>query len=329
MKRLEFYKCKWLVLLVCLLTPFNVSGQKQEPEETIRVDSDLVDLNVSVVSLDPQKESPNLQQKDFLILEDGKPQEISFFATAETPFDLVLLLDLSGSTKDKLKLIRDSAKRFVEATRQTDRVAVVSFTRSVQLVCPLTLDRSRLRKSINDIEQPEGGTNFWDALGYVVTVLHANANNSRRSAVVVMTDGVDNALPDVAGDGSQTTFDELISTLNTSQTIVFPVYLDTEEQEMKRHPKLASREAFAMAREQLARIAGTCGSRVYPAKRLEDLDRAYQQVIGDLGRVYSLGYKPTNSNRDGSWRSVSVKIIDRQDVSARTRLGYYAKAYSN
>lgn len=320
-----FTMSRWLGVFVCLLIPALGMAQSPEPVDTIRVDSDLVDLKVSVVSLDPQKQSPELQQKDFLVLEDGKPQEISFFAAADAPFDLVLLLDLSASTKDKLKLIRKSAKRFVDATRPTDRVSVLSFTRSVQIVCPLTLDRTRLKDAIDDIEEPEGGTNFWDALHYVLAVFRASANPLRRSAVVVMTDGVDNALPDVAGDGSQTTFEELLSGLRNSETMVFPIYLDTEEQEIKRHPHLAPRAAFAIARNQLERIAETCGSRSYRASKLEDLDNVYQQVIADLGRVYSLGYKPSNSTRDGRWRSVSVEIVDRQDVAARTRAGYYAK----
>jgi VWFA-related protein len=317
--------CKLFALAVCLLSAAPVLAQAPDSIETIRVDSDLVDLKVSVVSLDPQKQSPELQQKDFLVLEDGKPQEIAFFATADSPFDLVLLLDLSASTKDKLKLIRRSAKRFVDATRPTDRVAVLSFTRSVQVVCPLTLDRSKLKDAIDDIEEPEGGTNFWDALRYVLAILRASASPLRRSAVVVMTDGVDNALPDVAGDGSETTFDELLSVIRNSETMVFPIYLDTEEQEVKRHPHLAPRASYAIARNQLALIAETCGTHGYRAAKLEDLENVYQQVIGDLSRVYSLGYKPSNSTRDGRWRSVTVQIVDRQDVAARTRSGYYAK----
>src|SRR4029077_14957651 len=122
-----------------------------EQIETIRVDSDLVDLKISVVSLNPQKPSVELQQKDFLVLEDGTPQDIAFFAAADTPFDLVLLLDLSGSTNDKLKLIRKSARRFVDATRPIDRVSVVSFTDVVQVVCPLTQDRQLLREQIDHI----------------------------------------------------------------------------------------------------------------------------------------------------------------------------------
>lgn len=324
---LQFRRNRIPSLLLILLLPVVCLGQSPEPVETIRVDSELVDLKVSVVSLNPQNPSAELRQQDFLVFEDGKPQEISFFAAADAPFDLVLLLDLSGSIKDKLKLVRQSAKRFVEATRPIDRVSVVTFTDSVQVVCPLTADRRLLKDSIDDIEKPVGGTKFWDSLRYVLAVLNGSGNSLRRSAVVVMTDGVDNALPDVYGDGSETSFEHLLRIVRASETIVFPIYLDTEDEEYKRHR--TPRSAFAYAREELGQLASASGSRLYRANQLKDLDSVYQQVIGDLGRIYSIGYRPSNASRDGKWRSVSVRILERQDVTARTKQGYYSRTVPN
>jgi VWFA-related protein len=142
-----------------------------------------------------------------------------------------------------------------------------------------------------------------------------------------MTDGVDNALPDVFGDGSQTTFDQLLMMVRDSEVIVFPIYLDTEEEVFKR--TRTPHSAFAIAREQLVQLASTSGSRFYRANQLKDLDDVYQQVIGDLGRIYSIGYRPSNTSRDGKWRSVTVQIHDRQDVTARTKQGYYSKNLPN
>jgi VWFA-related protein len=324
---MQLHRTRILGLLFSLLFPAACLCQSPEQVETIRVDSDLVDLKVSVVSLNPQNPSTELQQKDFLVLEDGTPQDIAFFAAADTPFDLVLLLDLSGSTNDKLKLIKKSARRFVDATRPIDRVSVVTFTDVAQVVCPLTQDRQLLRDQIDHIEKPQGGTKFWDSLRYVLAILNASGNSLRRSAVVVMTDGVDNALPDVFGDGSQTSFDQLLRMVHDSEAIVFPIYLDTEEEVFKR--TRTPRSAFAMARNQLVQLASTSGSRFYRANQLKDLDNVYRQVIGDLGRIYSIGYRPSNTSRDGKWRSVTVQIHDRQDVTARTKQGYYSKNLPN
>jgi VWFA-related protein len=310
--------------MISLFSYPQVSYAQSEPSETIRVDSDLVDLRVSVVRLSPGNPVSDLQQKDFLVFEDGKPQEIVFFAGEDSPFDLVLLLDLSGSSKDKVKLIRNSAKRFVDSTRPMDRVAIVAFADVIKIVSPLTWDRELLKDAIEEIRDPLSGTNFWDSLLYTMTRLISSEKSQRRSAVVVMTDGVDNALPDVYGQGSRTTFAELLDTVGRSDTLVFPIYLDTEEETVRR--SRVPRDAYAIARDQLAQIALTSGTKMYRANKLKDLDLVYEQVIKDLSMVYSVGYKPSNSVRDGKWRSVAVQLIGRQDLTAITKRGYFAKA---
>lgn len=297
-------------------------AQTIEPMERIRIDSDLVDLKVSVVRLNPESPALVLKQEDFQVFEDGKPQEIVFFAGEDAPFDLVLLLDLSGSIADKLKLVKRSAKRFVETMRPLDRIAIVTFSDVPLIESQLTWDRRLLIKSIEKIEEPRGGTNFWDALRYVLDSVLPASQGSRRKAVVVMTDGVDNALPDVFGEGSLTNFGELAEIVARSDSIVFPIYLDTEKEEVKRHRN--PRSAYAIARTQLAQLADSCGTRLYRADKLEDLERVYDQVIRDLGTVYSIGYKPSNTVRDGKWRSVVVQLINAQSLTARTKRGYYA-----
>ncbi len=308
-------------LLAAFCSLFTAQGQTPESVETLRIDTDLVNLNVSVFSLNRSQPAAALQQKDFGVFENGEPQEISFFASAETPFDLVLLLDLSGSTSDKIGLIRKSAKRFVDAARPDDRVAILTFTADIQVVSTLTSDHKALRKSIDDIEKPTGGTNFWDALRFVLEhVLGKSRAEKRRSAVVVMTDGVDNALPDVFGDGSLTTFDELIQIVRSTDTIVLPIYLDTEkEANLHNTPK----SAYVLARQQLALLAAESGSPVYQARKVKDLEGVYEEVIRDLGTVYSIGYRPLNRAADGSWRTVTVKLIGHSELGVRARHGYY------
>ncbi len=316
-----------LVLALLVLLTLSICSRAQEPIDTIRVDSDLVDLKVSVVSLVPKQHSTLLEEKDFLVFEDGARQQISFFAASDAPFDLVLLLDLSGSTSQKINLIRRSAKRFVDATRPNDRVAVVTFTDLARVVSDLSLDRTALKKAIDKIEKPVSGTNFWDALRFVSESVLVSKQTSHRRAVVVMTDGVDNALPDVFGDGSLTPFEELVKIVLRNDVMVFPIYLDTEREEIRK--RRTPREAYGIARGQLMQLAQACGTVVYHAAELKDLDKVYEQVIHDLGTIYSIGYRPTNDARDGTWRSVAVKVPTRQELSARTKSGYYAKTDVN
>ena len=306
-----------------LLFVFVCDVRGQETVETIRIDSDLVDLKVSVLGVGPNTATPLLDQKDFRVLEDGVPQEISFFAAADAPFDLVLLLDLSGSNSKNLKMIRNSAKRFVDAARDVDRIALVTFTDRPALYSSFTLDRRKLKKSIDDMDEAIGGTNFWDSLDYVLRDLIGNGGGLRRSAVVVMTDGVDNALPDVPGPGSRTPFEKLLESIRLSEGIIFPIYLDTEEENVKRYH--VPRAAYAQAREQLGQLASLCGTTLYRAAKLKDLDAVYAQVVRDLSTVYSIGYRPSNKTLDGKWRSVEVQLNSRPDLFARTKRGYHAK----
>jgi VWFA-related protein len=302
---------------------FSSIVRAQDTLETVRIDSDLVDLKVSVLGFAPNTAPPILEPRDFLVLEDGVPQEISFFAAADTPFDLVLLLDLSGSNSKNLKMIRNSAKRFVDAARDVDRIALVTFTDQPALYSSFSLDRKKLKKMIDEMDEAIGGTNFWDAMDYVLRDLIPQGSGLRRSAIVVMTDGIDNALPDVPGPGSRIPFERLLNKIRNSETIVFPIYLDTEEENVKRYH--VPREAYAQAREHLGQIASACGTPMYRANRLSDLDTVYAQVVRDLSTVYSIGYRPTNKSLDGKWRSVEVHLTNRSDVFARTKRGYYAK----
>ncbi len=313
------------LVFLCVFAPLpeNSIAVSQDPIETIRIDSDLVDLKVSVLGFSPNEPPPLLEPRDFLVLEDGVPQEISFFAAADAPFDLVLLLDLSGSNSKNLKMIRNSAKRFVDAARDVDRIALVTFTDQPALYSSFTLDRRKLKKTIDEMDEAIGGTNFWDSMDYVLKDLIPQGSGLRRSAIVVMTDGIDNALPDVPGPGSRLSFEGLLARIRTSESIVFPIYLDTEEENVKRYH--VPRAAYAQARQQLSQIAGVCGTPLYRASRLSDLDEVYAQVVRDLSTVYSIGYRPTNKSLDGKWRNVEVLLIKRSDLFARTKRGYYAK----
>ena len=305
---------------------FAIPAQAQDGIETIRIESELVELKVSVLGVSPATHTPLLDRKDFAVLEDGKPQEIEFFESADAPFDLVLLLDLSGSNSSKLKMIKNSAKRFVDSARPVDRIAVVAFTDRPALYAPFTLDRKKLKRSIDDMDDAVGGTNFWDSLDFVLKHIVVRGPGSHRSAVVVMTDGIDNALTEVPGPGSVIPFETLLKNVRDSETIVFPIYLDTEEEIVKDFKKLrVTRVDYALAREQLGQIASACATTMYRASKLSDLDNLYGQVIRDLSTVYSIGYRPSNKALDGKWRSVEVRLLGQTNLMARTKRGYFAR----
>ncbi len=288
--------------------------------DVVRVDTSLVSLNVSVFNSRLNSFVGALEQKDFKVFENGHEESISYFAATDVPFDLVLLIDLSGSTADKRDLIRKSTRRFIEAARPSDRLAIVTFADTTEVVAPLTADRAKLIEGANSI-QGSGGTRLWDALKYTLDQVIGPKTPGRRRAIVLMTDGVDNALG--GGDvGSEISFADLLEAVRKRDELIIPIYLDTESD----HDFLSSygKRIFENARKTLALLAQESGGLYYTARKITDLNGVYDQVINDLGKVYSLGYKPTNEKRDGSWRPVQIQMVDHSDLKARARPGYYA-----
>ena len=121
--------------------------------------------------------------------------------------------------------------------------------------------------------------------------------------------------------GSQRTFAELLEQVRQTDALIVPIYMDTEENYGNAYMKAP----YENARRALNLLAQESGGSYYHARKISDLEGVYEQVINDLGKVYSLGYKSTNSTRDSSWRWVQVSIINRPELVARTRPGYYAQ----
>ncbi|MEW6732573.1 MAG: VWA domain-containing protein [Acidobacteriota bacterium] len=294
------------------------SGDSEEG--TIKIDTKLVNLNVSVMDRGGRAIT-NLKTDNFQLFEDGVQQQISHFETVNSPFNLVLLIDLSGSIIDKIDILRRAAIRFIEVTRPEDRVAVVTFTRNVQVVCELTNDRQLLRQRLRLMHMPKGGTAFYESLWFTLDQI-LQPVEGERNAIVLLSDGVDNSISVTYPIPSRVTFDQVLRKLQESGTLLFPIYLDTEYENVEQ--EIESPESYALARKQLAAMAEASGGVFIRAARVEHLEGIYEKVAADLRTLYSLAYYPTNATRDGSWRKLKVKV-DKSDVAVRTRRGYYAK----
>lgn len=118
---------------------------------------------------------------------------------------------------------------------------------------------------------------------------------------------------------------QLAGSVNTqvrqTDALIVPIYLDTQHDAGNEFLK----DVYENARRSLNLLAEESGGSYYYARKISDLNGVYEQVINDLGKVYSLGYKPTDTAHDGSWRAVNVSIVNRPDLIARTRPGYYAQ----
>ena len=292
-----------------------------DPGDVIKVETNLVSLNVSVFSSKLKMFVGSLAKEDFRVMENNQEQTVTYFASTDVPFDLVLVIDLSGSTKEKRGLIRKSTLKFIEAARPTDRLAIVTFAGTTNLISPLTLDRAQLAASVLNMEG-DGESHVWDAVKFALDDVLGPKTLERRRAVVLMSDGVDGFLARGGRIGaSKTPFASLVEQVRQTDALIVPIYLDTE----KDWGYGSGGDDYENARRALNLLAQESGGSYYRAGKISDLNGVYEQVINDLGKVYSLGYKPTNATRDNTWRGVNVSIVNRTDLVARTRPGYYAQ----
>jgi VWFA-related protein len=289
--------------------------------DIIRVDSQLVTLNMSVVDRNTNRGLVGLIKSDFRLFENGTEQQILQFDSSSAPFDLLLLIDLSGSTREVVKLIRAAALRFVDAARPSDRIGVITFAGQATVVSPLTLNRQLLHQRIGAMETAGGGTKLYDATEFAVSQSLLDTKNPRRTAIIVMSDGLDGSIPGVRTGGSKLNYKELLSRISEFDGVLYGLWLNTEYESLS--PLDTQPEAFDAGYDRMKEMADIGGGIFYEVERLEDLAGAYERVVADLGTVYSLAYRPSDKTRDGKWRSIKVNVI-RPAAVARGKRGYYA-----
>jgi Mg-chelatase subunit ChlD len=219
-----------------------------QQDDAIKIDTDLVTVHL-IASDRSDVYVHDLTKEEFTIFEDGVQQQIEFFAAVRTPFHVVLMLDTSASTQEKLGQIQRASKMFVEQLQSADRVKVISFDDEVYDLCPFTNNRAELRNAI-DSTRAGKGTKLYDA---VKLALNELSRVKGRKAIVLFTDGVD-------WHSDATKYDDNIKQLEESSVIVYPIRFDTRY------------ETEALLRDQQARgetadlgvIFGGPGARIPP-----------------------------------------------------------------
>jgi Ca-activated chloride channel family protein len=301
-------------------TPLTTPEEVGE-DDVVRVDTELVTMNVSVIDRGTNRGLKGLVEGDFKLFEDGAEQQLAHFESASAPFNLILLIDLSTSTQEKIGLIREAALHFVAAARPMDRIGIITFANIPIVVSPLTSDRAALRQRIGAIQQPKGSTKLYDSLAFAMDQVLKDSKDSRRNAIVLMSDGLDSTLPNVDGEGSALDYKELLSRVREFDGVLYTLWLDTTYEPLSALD--IQDETFDLAYDRMEELSQAGGGVFYEVGKLEDLADAYERVVADLGTVYSLSYRPTNKVRDGRWRAIRVAVT-RPNAVARGKRGYYA-----
>ncbi len=301
--------------------PSGAAGEPATPVVeggTARFSSDVRMVNLMVAVYDEQgRPLSDLESGDFDVLEDGAVQQVSHAGSDEAPFNLALLLDLSGSTKRDWGAMKEAARRFLGIARPQDRVAAYALADNLFLVLsPLTEDRDQLWASIEALPEVLGGSPLYDviALSYLEEL---HQRRGERNALIVLSDGVDNQLRGKTTP-SKISFRTLRQAAAEFNALVYSIFLEPTPRGEKT-PGWAKK-----ARQRLEQLAEVTGGRVFPARSVHDLDPVYPEVADELRSVYSVAYYPKNQNFDGSWRQVEVRV-KRPGAKPRTRSGYFAK----
>jgi VWFA-related protein len=258
----------------------------------------------------------DLKREDFEVIEDGKRQELEFAGSEEVPFNLALLLDMSGSTRRDREAMKTAAKRFVDVARPQDKTAAYALANNLfQLVSPLGGDKDKQKELIEAIPQVSGGSPLYDmivlAYGHELRQLPLE-----RNALIVISDGVDNRVYGT-GTASVVGFRELLRGAEAMNTLVYPIFLD--QFTAAPPPRWAKR-----AKGNMEKLADATGGRLFVARSVRDLDPVYPQVAEELRSVYTLAYYPEEQEFDGRWRRVQVRV-KRDGATVRTREGYFAE----
>lgn len=217
------------LLLPAIILAIATQARAQDEDEPIRLKTDLVSITASVTDRNGRA-IKSLRAEDFTIYEDGAKQKISHFAATEEPFTLTLMLDISGSTRDDVALIKSAAKNFITELRAGDRVSVIVFSREIEMIAEFNDSRAAVAEAIDRVAATEGsatnrftsktGTSFYDALFLAVEESPLKQAEGRK-AIVCMSDGVDST--------SIKNYKEIAQLVEKSEASVYFLELNTEQ----------------------------------------------------------------------------------------------------
>lgn len=285
------------------------AGAQQAPAPSLTSEVAVVRVNVSVDATDTA--ASGIRAEDFVLLEDGVPQDVTFFEHRDTPLEVMLLLDMSDSMAARAEVAKRAARRLVEGLRPQDTAELAVFSTHPRVLQSTTADRAALMAAI-DRATPDGETSLHNVL-YVTLKDLARASRApatpHRRAVILLSDGQDTS--------SVITDDQVLEEARRSDVAIYSVVL--------RGPMRASEEQRRRAEYLLTTLAGETGGRVFLPAEAEQPDRIFEQVVHDLQNQFSLGYVPKNPRRDGRWRQILVSLRAASRLQLRHRLGYYAK----
>jgi VWFA-related protein len=304
-------------------------------DDVVRVETNLT--NIFFTAADKQKRFVStLKKEDVRVLEDGVPQQIfTFQPNSDLPLSLAILIDCSGSEERTLPEEKGAAREFLESVLRADKdeAAIITFTGEVTLEQGLTGNLGRLRRAIDDVrfvppagyigggvvvggtppisgtqQTLAGSTAIWDAIWATSNELLEGATEHTRRAIILLTDGEDTI--------SQVRMQEAINRALKAEALIYAI-------------GIGDRYSYGINEGALKKITENTGGRAFFPHNEQDLSNAFAQIQRDLRERYLIAYSSSNKNRDGSYRHVSIELINpdlrKDNLKLNYRPGYFAK----
>jgi Ca-activated chloride channel family protein len=303
MRRLSSFGLLLIALLpsVWAQTPPPQPATPEEP--TFSIGTRLVVLPVSVIDKSG-KLVTDLQQKAFKVFENGVEQPIKVFRREDVPISLGIIVDNSGSMREKRQRVEAASLDLVRASNPQDEVFIVNFNDDPYLDVPFTNDIKKMEEGIARIDS-RGGTAMRDAISESMDYMRKEGKRQKK-VLLVITDGNDNA--------SNVTLEKLVTRAQQNEILVYSIGLLNEEE--RREARLAKRALDAISHD-------SGGLAFYP-KGASDVDEIALQVAHEIRNQYTIAYSPTVPQMDGSFRQIKVTVNGPGHPVVRTRTGYYA-----
>src|SRR5215470_3031184 len=298
-----------LLSVVCGGVFVNAASQNQS---TLKVNVELVNVLFSVTDRHGRF-IPGLTEKDVLVEEDGRRQQIRNFAReTELPLTIAMLIDMSPSVRPVFEEEKTTANAFLESILRTkDLALVIGFDRSVTLVQDYTENIKLLKRAIDELETG-GGTSVYDAV--YLACKEKLGSEAGRKAIILISDGEDTT--------SKVKFNEALFSAHTSDTIIYAI---SNSFRSGLFPYGRSRRTGSGGGDigTLRKFSTETGGATFVVSNQNTFSKIFEQIAQELRSQYSLGYNSTNPARDGKFRQ--IKIIPRDSsYTIRARKGYYA-----
>jgi VWFA-related protein len=313
------------------------SDLKQQTEESysVKVDVHLVNVDAWVTATSGMAVT-DLGARDFEILENKVEQSISNFSPVNTPYDVLLLFDHSGSTVSEWRLMQRATEEFVSNVRPQDRVGIANFDTSLRMLTRWTDTRQQIAKTIDGLTagRRPGGTAFYKAVEQSIAA-ELPPVAGRRRALVILSDGRDNGLFNVLmregyllPSQEEPEFEQMIALIRRERIPVYVVAVNGEPQSgeisrlHRRFPSSVADDYLEAVRIRLESVAESSGGRVVFSNKLEDVIPLYRQISRELGTAYSIGYVSNIPPFVQGFREITVLTRDKRLHVVQSRPGY-------